>query len=248
MRAITEKQMDRIFSRIIKDYTYRRNRTTAELERRLKTFKAHSRNTGKLLLFISCLSETDVVSLFRENGKGRTIPVAKTSEGREYFFFTSEKHIVSKGYKAYETETTPLIDVLEDIDCDQNTYIVINPDTQCVCMSAALVKDLINGYNDTIGGIEQKLDSGMKGEEFDEVLFENLYDRKIDCELTDGAKVVGNVTKYEKTKKFGPTVYVQTENNGIVPVYMNKVKFVRDLTMSELTEWFRKQIVIKKKS
>lgn len=227
---LTEKQMERLYRRVITDDTYWDDMTAVELEKRIETFREHDDNIDKLVALLSCLRLAEIVYLRRKEPEGWAIPIIERSDGQVYIFFTEGKHILNTYYKAYDKETSRLQDILENLDVELNAKIVLNPDTQNVMLSYKTIKDFFCVFDDIVVALDKKMEEGIKGDELDDITFEHFFTREIQCELKDRTKIKGNAFMCKKTKQLGPMLFVETEQDDSIIVYMNKVKFIKDIT------------------
>lgn len=87
-QKMTEKQIAKMYTQVMKDDTYWDDMTAAELEKRLDDFNAHKKSQDKLVALISCLRLAPCVYLRERTEDTWSIPChSHTGQSRVYGFY-----------------------------------------------------------------------------------------------------------------------------------------------------------------
>ena len=96
---LTEKEMQRMFDRIMEDDTHWDLMTGSLLTRRLKSYFKDTMSQTTFVEAMNCLRLTDLVYLYSQEGDSITMPTVPAPEGLTIMLFTSKRKITQASLK-----------------------------------------------------------------------------------------------------------------------------------------------------
>ena len=99
---LTEKEMQRMFDRIMEDDTHWDLMTGSLLTRRLKSYFKDTMSQTTFVEAMNCLRLTDLVYLYSQEGDSITMPTVPAPEGLTIMLFTSKRKITQARHARWE--------------------------------------------------------------------------------------------------------------------------------------------------
>lgn len=227
---MTERQYQKMYTKILTDDTRWDLMTARELEKRIARYKADEKNQYKMLSMMSCLRLAEILYLYKKDGGNTTMPTIPLPEGQVMLIYTSKNKIVSDNVKQFEVGVSRLPELLECFEDSGLAFICINPETDDITLPLNYTKEVIEAYDNIQIHVDEQMEKGIKAEELEPIVFERFQGRMIDCETTDGKHIVGDAYSSRKDKEKGLELIVDLGEEREVELYIGQVKFIRDIT------------------
>jgi hypothetical protein len=200
-----------------------------EIERRVDAYKAKGDDKDVLAKLLSALWVGEFNYLYKVNGEYIGFAMWDSEQGPTLDLFTNKKQIGKEVLSALQTKRTLLPALLDTMEPDLPTFILINPNTQRLLFPVALIKKTFKTFKEVTDKIEKAMADGIPSESLHDLLFERFAGRMIECELVDGRKIEGDV--YSKKNVNGEIIlYVDTEEDSQFELRKSTVKFIKDIT------------------
>ena len=227
---MTERQYQKMYTKILTDDTRWDLMTAGELEKRIARYKADEKNQDKMLSMMSCLRLAEILYLYKKDGGNTTMPTMSLPEGQVMLVYTSKNKIVSDNVKQFEVGVSRLPELLECFEDSGLAFICVNPETDDIILPLNYTKEVIEAYDNIQIHVDEQMEKGIKAEELEQIVFERFQGRMIDCETTDGKHIVGDAYSLRKDKEKGLVLIVDLGDESEVELYQGQVKVIRDIT------------------
>lgn len=229
---LTEKELERMFNKIMEDDTHWDLMTGSLLIRRLKAYFKDPMSQTTFAESMNCLRLTELVYLYNQEGDRITMPIVPAPEGATIMLFTSKKKITQPNLKQFKTKKALLPDILESFNSDELKFIVINPCTDDFILPVDTVKEVFARLVEIIQHADEEKAKGITAQELTPLMFERFGGCTIECETNDGRHIVGDAYSYCENEK-GQCLTVTVSETENVDIYKSEVKLIKDITKYE---------------
>ncbi len=229
---LTEKEMQRMFDRIMEDDTHWDLMTGSLLTRRLKSYFKDTMSQTTFVEAMNCLRLTDLVYLYSQEGDSITMPTVPAPEGLTIMLFTSKRKITQASLKHFKTKEALLPDILESFNSDELKFIVINPCTDDFILPVDTVKEVFARIVEIIQHADEDKTKGITAKDLTPLMFERFGGCTIECDTADGRHIVGDAYSYCEDEN-GQCLTVKVSETENVDVYKSEIKYIKDITNYE---------------
>ncbi len=171
---MTEKEMQRMFTKILTDDTRWDLMTGKELDKRIKAYKADKDNRQKLISLMGCLRLAEVLYPYSQEGESYSMPTLPLPEGTMLMAFTTKAKCKAESLKQYKFNSATIADLVDCFDKDAIKYVCINPLTDDVILPLEHLMHFIEMADNIVNHVDEQMIEGIEFKDLDPITFERF--------------------------------------------------------------------------
>ena len=176
-----EKELQRMYTKIMTDDTRWDLMTGAELNKRIKAYKADKNNRQKLIALMGCLRLTDVLYPYSQDGDAFSMPTLPLPNGTTIMVFATKARCKVESLKSYKFKSAQILNILECFESDAVKYVCINPLTDDVILPIEPLKHFIKMADNITTHVDDQMVEGIEFKDLDPRTFERFGGERRDC-------------------------------------------------------------------
>ncbi len=227
---MSEKELQRMYTKKMTDDTRWDLMTGAELNKRIKAYKADKNNRQKLIALMGCLRLTDVLYPYSQDGDAFSMPTLPLPNGTTIMVFATKARCKVESLKSYKFKSAQILNILECFESDAVKYVCINPLTDDVILPIEPLKHFIKMADNITTHVDDQMVEGIEFKDLDPITFERFGGKRIKCKTSYGRELIGEANMFHEDDILGPCLTVDTEDNESIELYFNQVETIKDIT------------------
>lgn len=227
---LTEKEMQRMFTKILTDDTRWDLMTGKELLKRINAYKADKDNRQKLIAIMGCLRLADVLYPYEQDGESFSMPTLPLPEGAMIMAFTSKAKCKAESLKEYKFKSATVIEILNSFEADAIKYVCINPLSDDFILPVEPLKQFTETADKILCDVDNQMMEGIEFKDLDPITFERFGGKRIECKTAYGRELIGEAYSFHDEKTLGPCLTVETAEGERIELYYNQVEKIKDIT------------------
>lgn len=227
---LTEKEMQRMLTTILKDDTRWDLMTGKELEKRIKAYRANKGNNPKIIPILGCLRLTDVLYPYKQEGESFSMPTLPLPEGAMIMAFTSKAKTKVESLKDYKFNSATVLEILNSFEADAIKYVCINPLTDDFILPIEPLKQFTEMADRILCDVDNQMMEGIEFKDLDPITFERFGGKRIECKTAYGQVIIGDAYSFHEDKTLGPCLTITTDDKEEIELYYNQVERIKDIT------------------
>lgn len=227
---MTEKEMQRMFTKILTDDTRWDLMTGAELNKRIKAYNADKGNRKKLISLMGCLRLAEVLYPYSQDGDSYSMPTLPLPEGAMLMAFATKAKCKVESLKQYKFNTSTIADILDCFESDAIKFVCISPLTDDVILPIEPLKHFIEMADKIVNHVDEQMLEGIEFKDLDPITFERFGGKRVEVKTAYGKEFVGEASMFHEDENLGPCLTVETDDKESIELYFNQVEKIKDIT------------------
>lgn len=227
---MSEKELQRMYNKIMMDDTRWDLMTGTELNKRIKAYKADKGNTQKLISLMGCLRLAEVLYPYKQDGESFSMPTLPLPEGAMIMVFTTKAKCKAESLKQYRFNTATIANILDSVGTDEIKYVCINPLIDDVIIPIDPLKHFIEMADNIVSHIDEQMVEGIEFKDLDPITFERFGGKRVEVKTAYGREIVGEACAFYDDKTLGPCLTIETDDKESIELYFNQVERIKDIT------------------